>query len=175
MMKCPMCGENIQPEGGRCPSCGMSLRQTPDSQRFGQPPSFPGQPSHPLPPPAPPHYAGPECGISKKEFYKYHASKETKSSLVGAAVILYICAIINLFVGYIPDAVIMVVLGLFLHLRGSRPCAVILMVYSILSCIITTLMRGRFSGWLLVFAGIVAVRAAFALEKEYRVFRGQSI
>ena len=173
-MKCPMCGENVKPEEGRCPSCGMAVqqegptvREAPESQPFGPPPIPPFGGSQ-----AGPRYGGPECG-SKQEFYKRFASKQTKSTLTVAGAILYICAAMNLVVGYIPDAAIILVLGLVIHLRGNRPCAVIMLVYSIFSCIVTSLARGTPSGWLLIIAGISAVQGAFALEKEYRAFRGQ--
>ena len=74
----------------------------------------------------------------------------------------------------IAAAVILVVLalGLLIHLKQSRVCAVLLLAYSLFNCVVMLLSTGRFSGWLIILAGVFAVIYTFQLEKAYQEFRG---
>ncbi|MFG6350136.1 MAG: zinc-ribbon domain-containing protein [Oscillospiraceae bacterium] len=156
-MKCPTCGTEIQSEQKYCPSCGTV--QTTD-----QPWGTPAAPAE-------------NRDITKAEFCRNYAADKTRKNIRGAAILCYICTVVTAVVAilFAPliliDAAIVLVLGLLIHLKQSRVCSVILLVYGVASFIITLLDSGRITGWLIVLAGVFAVIYTFRLEKEYQAFR----
>lgn len=161
-MKCPTCGTDIQSGQKYCPSCGTV-------QKADRPW---GDPS------APASTAG-ERDITKAEFCRNYAADKTRKNIRGAAILCYVCAVITAVIGImfnplmLIDAAIVLVLGLVIHLKQSRVCSIILLVYSVVSCVIMFLDTGRLGGWLIVLAGVFAVIYTFRLEKEYQAFRAQ--
>ena len=157
-MNCPNCGKPVEDPWGHCPACGAALDAKPGGQS-GQPPA----------------------PVSKREFYRHHASKSARSNVRGSAILSYVVAGISLVFGLLMmgnpfilvDVVIIVLLGLGVQLLQSRVCAILLLVYSVYSCLITTLTSGQLSGWWLIIAGICAVMGTFKLQKEYRIFCGR--
>ena len=157
-MNCPSCGKPVEDPWGSCPACGAAL----GSKAAGDGSQQPVQ-------------------ISKREFYKTHASKSVRSNVRTGAILAYVVAGISLVAGILlmgnpfilVDVVIVVLLGLGVQLLQSRVCGILLLVYSIFSCLLTTIANGRVSGWWLIIAGICAVTSTFKLHKEYRAFCGR--
>lgn len=161
-MKCPTCGTEVQPGQKHCPSCGTVQKE---DRPWGNP--------------AAPAAAMENRDISKAEFCRNYAADKTRKNIRGAAILCYICAVVTAVVAimFAPlmliDATVVLVLGLLIHLKQSRVCSVILLVYGVISFVITLLSSGKITGWLIVLAGVFAVIYTFRLDKEYQAFRGQ--
>lgn len=118
--------------------------------------------------------------MTKKEFYKSYADKNTKSNIVTSAVFLYVCVAINFFAHVIAyentsaliDCTILLASGLCIQLLYSRIAAVIALVYSIINIILMISMFGRPGGWLIIIAGVCACIGTFKLESEYKQHTG---
>ncbi len=160
-MKCPTCGADVQPGQKYCPSCGTQ-------QKTDRPWGNPSAPS----------IAVEDQDITKSEFCRSRASDKVRKNIRGSAILCYISAgvtavfalLFNLFM--LIDAVIVLGLGLAIHLKQSRVCSILLLVYGVVSCVTVLMETGRVSGWLVILAGVFAVIYTFQLEKEYRAFRG---
>ena len=160
-MKCPFCGAEAQPGQQFCLSCGAKL---PADQAWGYP------------------YANAAAGvnrnISKSEFCRSFAPDKMRKNIRASAILCYISAAVTavfaiLFNPFmLLDVIIVLVLGLLIHLKQSRVCAVLLLAYSLFNCVVMLLSTGRFSGWLIILAGVFAVMYTFQLEKAYQAFRG---
>lgn len=161
-MKCPTCGTEIQPGQKYCPSCGTVQKE---DQPWGNP--------------AAPATVMENRDISKAEFCRNYAADRTRKNIRGAAILCYICAAVTAVVAimFAPvmliDAAVVLVLGLLIHLKQSRVCSVILLVYGVASFVMTLLNSGKVTGWLIVLAGVFAVIYTFRLDKEYHAFCGQ--
>lgn len=161
-MKCPTCGTEIQPGQKYCPSCGTVQKM---DQPWGNPTTSAATMEN--------------RDISKAEFCRNYAADKTRKNIRGSAILCYICAVVTAALGImfnpfmLIDAAIVLVLGLLIHLKQSRVCSIILLVYGIVSCVVMLLDTGRLGGWLVVLAGVFAVIYTFRLDKEYQAFRGQ--
>lgn len=161
-MKCPTCGAEVQPGQRYCPSCGAL--QTTDQAWGGVPV---------------PSAAAENRDITKSEFCRTYAPDKVRKNIKGSAILCYFSAVVTAVVGILfsplmlVDAAIVLVLGLAIHLKQSRVCAVLLLVYSLISCLSVMLQTGRPGSWLIILAGVFAVMNTFKLEKEYRAFRGE--
>ena len=161
-MKCPTCGAEIQPGQQYCPSCGA--KQLAD-QAWGSP--------------SPTASSVENREISKSEFCRNHAPDKIRKNIRGSVILCYISAAVTaafavMFdLAMFLDVVIVLALGLLIHLKQSRVCAVLLLVYSLINCVFMLMSTGRFGGWLIILAGVFAVIYTFKLEKEYRAFRGE--
>ena len=72
------------------------------------------------------------------------------------------------------DAVIILAMGLGIHLKQSRACAIILGVYAVISVIVTLVSTGKFSGYLLIAAGAYAISSTFQLKKRWEEYQANS-
>ena len=119
-----------------------------------------------------------ERARTKREFLQTDGSKYA-SSCVGAAVLCYISAGVTLIVlvfamksySSLLDVGLLLGLGLGIHLRQNIPCAIILLVFSIINILVMLVTSGTFGGWLLLIAGIIATvntTKAHNAWKEYQ-------
>ena len=160
-MKCPTCGTEVQPGQQFCTSCGAKL---PADQAWGNPYAYAA--------------AAENRNISKSEFCRNYAPDKMRKNIRASAILCYVSAAVTavfaiLFNPFMfLDVIIVLVLGLLIHLKQSRVCAVLLLAYSLFNCVVMLLSTGRFSGWLIILAGVFAVIYTFQLEKAYQEFRG---
>ncbi len=103
-----------------------------------------------------------------------------KSEIKASAIIAYICAGVTLLVTLVSgnmfsllDVVILLVLGLLIHLKQSRACAIILLVYSLINVVYTIISTQSFGGYLIVIAGIFAVIYTFKFDKAWKAYQAQ--
>ena len=160
-MKCPICGTEVQPGQQFCTSCGA---KQPANQAWGNP------------------YANAAAvenrNISKSEFCRSHAPNKVRRNIRASAILCYISAAVTAVfaIMFNPfmflDVIIVLVLGLLIHLKQSRVCAVLLLAYSLFNCVAMLLSTGQVSGWLIILAGVFAVMYTFQAEKAYQEFRG---
>ena len=161
-MKCPTCGAEVQPGQRYCPSCGTQ-QQT--DQAWGGV--------------SVPSAAVENRDITKSEFCRNYAPDKLRKNIRASAILCYFSAVVTAVAGILlnpmmlVDAAIVLVLGLAIHLKQSRVCSVLLLVYGLISCLVMLIETGRFGSWLIILAGVYAVIYTFKLEKEYRTFRGE--
>ena len=122
--------------------------------------------------------------LTKAEFLDLPENAQLKKTIKSSAVILYVCAAITGLAGFLVldagafillDVAIMVGLGLGIHLKQSKGCAIALLIYSVVSCVLTIISTGKVSGWLIIIAGIYAVSATFKLDKQWKQYRQQGL
>lgn len=169
-MKCPTCGTQLGPEDRYCPICGAAA----------QPAASPAQPaapgySAPAAPGIPPITV--DRSLPKSLFYSTLASDKVRKSIRNSAIVCYVCGVITGVVAVLLsptmllDVIVILVLGLLIQLKQSRVCAVLLLAYSLFNTVVAIATTGSAGGWLLIIAGVYAVKSTFALEKEYQAFR----
>lgn len=119
--------------------------------------------------------------ISKKEFAEKYAAANVRNDIKNAAITGYICSGLTFALGALavsPAVMAMgvIVLGLVLgfHLSKSKACAIIWLALVSLDCIVSLLAVGKPSGWLMIIAGVWAVKSLNKLEKDYETFRGEN-
>ena len=122
--------------------------------------------------------------LTKSEFLGLPENAQLKKTIKSSAVILYVCAAITGLAGFLVldsgalillDVAIMAGLGLGIHLKQSKGCAIALLIYSVVSCVLTIISTGKVSGWLIIIAGIYAVSATFKLDKQWKQYRQQGL
>ncbi len=153
MKQCPQCGALCEDDATFCTTCGQSFADD----------------------------LSPAARVATKaEFVALPENQPLKKQLSTSGILCYICAGITLLVSLIGgntwgilDVVILLVLGLFIHLKQSRVCAIILLVYSIFNVVYTLIATGRFGGYLIVIAGVYAVISAFKLDKAWKAYQGK--
>ncbi|MBS6217909.1 MAG: hypothetical protein KH704_13435 [Clostridiales bacterium] len=118
--------------------------------------------------------------ISKNEFYAKYANKRDKGNIRGAAVLAYGCAAISLAAGIliqnyliVIDVALIVGFALGIQIAKSRACAVLLLVYSCTSMILTLVSTGRVTGLWLILVGVWAVMGTFHFHKDYQKYRSE--
>lgn len=170
-MKCPSCGTKIEEGETRCSFCGAPVdagrkEDAPWNQQQNQSPAASGW-----------GFENP-ANVSRTEFYRSYATDKVRKNIRGSAILCYVCAAITAVFGIVLlqnimvliDVAIVLVLGLAIHMKQSRVCAILLLAYSIFSCVVTLLSTGQVTGWLLILAGVFAVINTFKFEKEYQAY-----
>ena len=121
---------------------------------------------------------------TKKEFLALPENRKLRSNIRSAAIICYLAAGLTALVGFfvldmgayvLLDVAILLGLGLGVHLKQSKGCAIALLIYSILSCVLSSISNGQLSGWLVILAGIYAVISTFRLDKQWKAYREQGL
>lgn len=155
MKLCPKCGAECEDNAKFCTTCGEPFA---DAAEIAPAPRV----------------------TTKKEFQDLPDNKKIKNQIRSSGIISYICAGITLLAGIVSgnywmilDAVILVVLGLLIHLKQSKICAILLLAYSIISVIISLVTTGTPSGYLIIIAGIFAVISTFKLDKAWKAYQEQ--
>lgn len=201
-MNCPSCGTILGPADRFCPTCGAPVNAQPANQNATQPAAYNRnaynqnsynqpdplqQPQAPQPDPARAHFPLPDPAlsidrqnVSKSLYCSNLASDKVRKGITSSAVVCYICAGLTALTGLLlfgtpymlVDSVILVVLGVLIQVKQSRVAAVILLAYSLINCLVTLIDSGMAGGWLVIIAGVYAVKCTFALDKEYKAYKG---
>lgn len=198
MKKCSRCGNLSDDNSQFCEVCGAALPnempdltpppfsyadqpggqayqqpvgqtyQQPDGQFYQQPgaPMYQQQPMMP-------------AVSTKQEYLALPENKKMRREITGSAILCYISAAVTLIVVVfmaqqytsLIDVAIVLGLGLAIHLRQNKICAIVLLVYAIINTVIVFSTSGQFGGWLLLIAGIFAIIYTFKLDKEWKTYR----
>lgn len=165
MKYCTKCGASATDEQKFCVSCGEPLTDQASAKNLDSAPM-----------PIYDSYA-PKV-TSKMEFVNLPENKPLKTQSTTCGILCYIAAGLNVILALVTgntlmllDAVILLVLGLLIHLKQSKICAIILLVYGIISVIINLIATGKFQGWLILLAGIYAVTGVFKLDKAWKEYQ----
>lgn len=166
MKQCPKCGQYSLDGDKVCASCGAPLDGGSANDGFlGDPYSAPAAPK----------------AATKQEFLNLPENKKMKGEIKGAAIVAYICAGITaaVMVAYagnysaIIDVLLLIGLGLGIHLKQSRACAVALCVVGVINVVVGVATTGSPSGYLVLIAGILAIIYTFKLEKAWQQYQAQ--
>ena len=120
--------------------------------------------------------------LTKKEYLELPENIKLKKNIRSSAIICYVAALLSGAVGFLVldtgafillDVAILVGLGLGVHLKQSKVCSVLLLVYAVASCILNLISNGQASGWLIILAGVYAVSATFKLDKQWKEYARQ--
>ena len=124
-----------------------------------------------------PGYFPPQGLMKKSEFIKLPAMKKIRQSWKGVWIAGYVVIGINVLLSFLwgqpgifVDIFIMLGLNLGIHLAFNRGCAIALLCYSLLNCIIMTVMMGTFSGWYIIALGVWAIKATFDFHKQWNIY-----
>ena len=170
MKQCPMCGKFSDDGVSFCSSCGAPMDGDSTVRQYPPVPSF-SDFSQP----------GGQRAASKQEYLDLPENKKMKNNITGAAIVSYICAGITAVVmigtmrNYVSvfDALLLIGLGLGIHFKQSRVCAILLCADGLLSMIASIVSTGTPSGYLILIAGIYATIYTFKLEKEWQQYQAQ--
>lgn len=111
-----------------------------------------------------------------KTYIETCAPDSIRNGIRNAAITCYVCAgitaVVSLFMNPygLIDAVILLALALGTHLGKSRVCAILLLIFSIIECVVGTILSGTFSGWIWIIASAYAVHAFEQARKGYQQY-----
>ena len=151
MNTCPVCRTENDDSAKFCRSCGTALAGAPAA------------------------YA-PRV-TTRDEFLALPENQHFKKEIRSAAIICYISVAATVALAFLDnkfiliDAAIMLAIALGIHLRQSRVCAVLLLVYALINTVMRLVQTGRFGGYLILLAGVYAVISTFKLEKQWKEYR----
>ncbi|MCR4607465.1 MAG: zinc ribbon domain-containing protein [Oscillospiraceae bacterium] len=169
MKQCTQCGAYSDDSAKFCTSCG---------QPFGEE-ATEVQPAY---------YAADESisevytpkVTTKKEFLDLPENAPAKRTLKTSGIFCYFCAGVTLVFGIatgnylsVVDFLILLVLGLFIHLKQSKVCAILLAAYAALNVIIGLIAYHNFRGVLIILAAVYAVTSAFKLDKSWKEYQAK--
>ena len=154
MKTCPNCGTACGDDTRFCNACGTALEAAPVSTAPADDRQAP---------------------LTKQEFLKLPENKALKKQLNMSAVICYIFAGLTVLAAIIGgsylsliDAAILLGMGLGVHLKQSRVCAIILLAYAVFDVIVLSISSGRITGVPVFLAGAYAVISTFRLDKAWK-------
>ena len=115
--------------------------------------------------------------MSKKEYMKSHAPASFYKTIKVCAIISYVLIgfnVLTLLVNpfAILDVAILLTLTLLVHIKKVKGCAIGLLVYGIVSCIIGLISYGTPTGWGWVVIPIFYLVQFAKAEKEYKSIYG---
>lgn len=178
---CTQCGTAIPAGSVYCPNCGHAANPAPTYQNTyaNAAPTYPN---------AAPTYGGynpnpgyqqnvPPMGeyVSKSEYMKKYLSEPLKKNIKTVAIICYVLSgIVGVTVFLNPLALIdlAICLGLTLgmHLGKNKGCAIGILVYGIVACLLNLILSGSFGGWGWIAAGAYAISVFKKADQEYAAY-----
>ncbi|MBR0352170.1 MAG: hypothetical protein IJH53_03095 [Oscillospiraceae bacterium] len=181
MKQCETCGAFNDDGAKFCTSCGSQISQaaaSPQPEPAAESPVYPAYAAESPYAPYAPKVA------TKKEFVDLPENAPLKKQIRASGIICYVSAGITLLAAIISannggsmmsfvDVVILLVLGLLIHLKQSKVCAIILLVYSVINVVYGLIVYGRPLGIVIVIAGIYAVSSAFKLDKAWKEYKAK--
>ena len=169
MKECPKCGAVAQDSEHFCSSCGNSFPDLPVSASAPN-----GTQSNGL-------FGDyvPATAKTKAEFMALPENAALYNACRTSAIFCYICGAITLVLMCfvfgnwfsLIDVAVVVGLGLGIHIKQSRVCAIILLVYAVINTIYMTATVGRPSGWIILIAGIFAVIRTSQAESAWKRYQ----
>lgn len=196
MRRCEQCGHVAKVSDQFCENCGAVLpyetteandpapaAEQQSYQAPEQPASIPQQQT-PFQQPEQPSGGlfgdyTPPAPTTKQEFLNLPENEKYYKSCRTSAIICYICAGATFILAVLVmgsaasllDVGILIGLGLGIHLKQSKVCAIILLIYSIINIIYMLAAAGTFGGWLVLIAGISAVASTVNADKAWKQYQ----
>ncbi len=197
MKQCPQCGRAANDNERFCSVCGAALSQTNnetlnntgsdnstsnenitnEAQTFSQL----VQNTQPAQPPQAAYTTSAKTVSTRKDFLKLEENRKLYKSCRAAAVFCYCCAAITLLTMCLVqknwfsliDVAITIILGLGIHLKQSRVCAIILLVYASINTTFMLIAYKMPGGLLLLAAGIFGVITTFTIHNRWNEYQQQ--
>lgn len=188
---CPHCGAQLKDGFTFCPECGATLDPVPAADTMANSKdSFP------------PHTVSPAEPLTKKQFINLPENAKYKKELAVAGVLCYISSVLTLVLVLVGSAVSLfpavlylsgyflasslvvtlavietacvVVIGIGIHLKQSRLCAILLILYVVLGWVIN-LANGGIGSVLFTIVAIMALTYTFQFNKAWKAYQQRSI
>lgn len=185
---CPRCGGQLKDGFTFCPECGATLDPAPSANVNTANPAEP----------APAYTASPAEPLTKQQFLNLPENKKYKTELKTCGLLCYISAALTLVLVVIGSAVSLVpalfylsgyfllnsfaitltviemaclaALGVGIHLKQSRVCAILLTIYMVLGWVIN-LASGGMGSILFTLVAILALTYTFKFNKAWTAYR----
>lgn len=111
--------------------------------------------------------------VTKGEFRRNYSSDKFKKDIRIVAIIGYVLVGINAlsalaFPGVWLDVAVLLGLTLGMHLRKSKGCAIAILAYTGVGCILSLISGNGLSGWLWIFLSIMAIVYIEKVDKQYK-------
>ncbi len=174
MPYCKNCGKAV-PEGSGtlCADCAAALGK--DSVPSGtEITKKMNRAAKPTPADAP-------AGLTRRAFRKNFSTGAR--NCVAAAILGYFSAAVTLIIALtglldgsiymLADVAIVLTLSLLIHLLNSRIASILFLLYGVYNVAYFLVTTGRFSGYLIVIAGILAIIGAFKSAHEWREYQSR--
>ncbi len=115
--------------------------------------------------------------VSKKEYLQKHASEEFYKNIKTCAIASYVMIgfnVLRLFASprVILDIALLLGLTFGVHLKKSKVCAILLLLYGIINLIIMSIGAGRLAGWMWILIPVIYLQYFNKAEKEYKSLYG---
>ena len=153
-MNCKACGTTLTTEQKFCPVCGTAVEEETVIQEDVA------------------------AKMSEQEFAKYPSvapmcSKiSTAVGLYGvSAIITAVMILITRTYSSLIDIGLLILLAVWLHMKKSRVCAVIMAIYGVLNFVLMTMQNGKASGYLGVIAAYCAVAGTFQYQAAWKKYQ----
>lgn len=185
MKQCETCGAFNDDGAKFCTSCGSQISQAAASP---QPEPAAESPVYPAYPAESPYVSYAPKVATKKEFVDLPENRKSKILMMIAGILCYVAAGLDIIVTLLGSAVldidkgtilwvmaevaILVILGLFIHIKQSKVCALLLLIYAIVAFVYGLIVNGSY-GIGPVVAGILAVNGAFPFDKAWKAYQAK--
>ena len=166
MKVCPNCGAECIDTAKFCTSCGAPVAADEQAavERTAESPAY--------------YEAAPKAA-TLAEFLKLPENTALAKQAKTSGIISYVCAaltaLITIVVGGnvygIVDVILLLAFGLGVHLKKSRVCAILLLIYAVINVVVTLISTGKFQGYLILLAGIYAVVSTFKIDKSWKEYQ----
>lgn len=113
------------------------------------------------------------AGCTLKEYRMNYASASLRKNIKTWSVVAYVLVGLNVVVSLLVnvwgliDAAVLLGLTLGVHLKKSKGCAIALLVFSIVSCLITLIGSGSLSGWWWIILAVSYLETIKKMDREY--------
>ena len=160
---CRNCKAEVPADASSCANCGYSDFDEVEQEAYGAYEGFTGQTTKSMP-------------QNRKDFIDNYADPSLRKEIKNYAILCYVCAGLSMVVAIafnflgIIDALILLGLSLGMHLGRSKVCAVLILVMGAVSMIVNLIVSGQIAGWLVLLAGIFAVKVFNKADKQYKAY-----
>ncbi len=170
MKNCPQCGKAANDSEKFCALCGATFSEYGNAPVNGV---YAYQNAGPY------GNAPLTKAATKQEFLKLDGNKKIRKELNSSAILCYVCAGITLILMYVfignvyslIDVALLIGLGLGIHLKQSKVCAVALCSYAAVNMLYCLIVLRIFGGYLILIAGIYSVIYTFKLDKLWKQYQ----
>ncbi len=136
------------------------------------------------PRPAAPIYAEPSVGVKPnfqaapanlKEFVLQFGDDKTQKVMKGASIAMYVLAALNLIFalmgGSFPlDAILLAAMGFWYQKTYSNTAAIVFLAYAILTIVLSLVINGEFTGWLILIIAVLVFTTTQKASKSFKAF-----
>ncbi|MCR5635978.1 MAG: hypothetical protein K6F76_02200 [Clostridiales bacterium] len=173
MKNCPQCGKAANDNEKFCTLCGATFSENGNAP-VNSVCSYENAEPHGT-------FQLPKA-TTKQEFLKLDENKKIRRELNTSAVICYVCAGITLMLMFVflgnvyslIDVALLIGLGLGIHIKQSKVCAIVLCSYAAVNVLYSLIVLRAFGGYLILIAGIYSIIYTFKLDKLWKRYQQET-